>query len=108
MSPPTRLLVESEESESILSVASVWEIAIKVSLGRFRLPLPIADYFEDKVNAGLQILPIEWRHAAKVADLPLHHKDPFDRLIAAQALVENLPLVSRDPIFKKYGVKLIW
>ena len=108
LSKNARLLMEADDSEIILSTASVWEIAIKVSAGGLTLPEPVLAYFEGRTKRGLQILPIEWPHAAKVAELPFHHRDPFDRLIAAQALVEKLPLLSRDPIFKSYGVKLIW
>ena len=100
--------MEALDSEVTLSVASAWEIAIKVSSGGLTLPEPVPAYFEGRIERGLRIAPIEWRHAAKVAELPFHHRDPFDRLIAAHALIENLPLVTRDPIFKKYGVKLIW
>ena len=108
LSKTARLLIEADDSERIISAASVWEIAIKVSAGKLTLPVSMNDYIAEKILDGFQISPIEWPHAAKVAELPYHHRDPFDRLIAAQALVEKLPLLSRDPIFKAYGVKTVW
>lgn len=95
-------------TELILSVASVWELAIKASLGKLTLPAPLHEYVEEKVAAGLRVLPVEWPHAAAVVDLPFHHRDPFDRLIIAQALTERLPVVSGDPAFRAYGVRVVW
>jgi PIN domain nuclease of toxin-antitoxin system len=91
-----------------LSAASVWELAIKASLGRLRLPAPVPDYIAVKVRDGLRVLSIEWPHAAAVERLPFHHHDPFDRLIAAQAQAERLPLVTKDRVFRRYGVQTIW
>jgi PIN domain nuclease of toxin-antitoxin system len=91
-----------------LSAASVWELAIKAGLGRVSLPAPVADYIGGKVRDGLRVLSIEWPHAAAVERLPFHHQDPFDRLIAAQAHAERLPIVTRDTVFRKYGVRTIW
>jgi PIN domain nuclease of toxin-antitoxin system len=95
-------------AQPVLSVASVWEMAIKAGLKRLALPLPVDRFIAEKVADGLQILEIEWQHAAAVADLPWHHNDPFDRLLIAQALYEHLPVISADPFFPKYGVDLIW
>jgi PIN domain nuclease of toxin-antitoxin system len=92
-----------------LSVASCWEMAIKVSLGRLTLPQPV-DRFVSK-HVGLNqfaLLAIDLEHASRVAALPFHHRDPFDRVLAAQALHEGLTLVSADPVFRKYKVKRAW
>ena len=94
--------------ELVLSVASVWEMAIKLSLGRLVLPTPIEVYVADKLEDGFQLLPIEWRHAARVATLPFHHRDPFDRMLASQALVEKLPVVTADSVFRAYGTEVVW
>jgi PIN domain nuclease of toxin-antitoxin system len=91
-----------------LSTASVWELAIKASLGRLTLPSPVLDYVSAKVRDGLRVLPIEWPHTAAVEQLPFHHRDPFDRLIVAQAQYDQLPIVTRDRVFRKYGVEVIW
>jgi len=91
-----------------LSAASVWELAIKAGLGRVRLATPLAEYMAVKVREGLRVLSIEWPHAAAVERLPLHHRDPFDRLIVAQAQADRLPVVTKDQVFRKYGVEVIW
>jgi PIN domain nuclease of toxin-antitoxin system len=103
-----RRALEAEESEPLLSAASVWEMAIKAGLGRLTLPATVEEYVAEKLEEGYAILPVEWPHAAAVEQLPLHHRDPFDRLLAAQSLVEKLPLVTADPVFRKYGVKTVW
>lgn len=108
LSIDVRLLLEKEETELVISAASVWEMAIKSSMGKLLLPLPVADYIATKVRLGLLVLPIDWTHAAAVQELPWHHRDPFDRLIIAQAQIERLPLVSNDRMFRAYGVTLIW
>jgi PIN domain nuclease of toxin-antitoxin system len=88
-------------AQPVLSVASVWEMAIKSGLKRLALPLPVDRFIAEKVADGLQILEIEWRHVAAVADLPWHHNDPFARLLIAQALHEQLPVITADPFFPK-------
>lgn len=92
-----------------LSSASCWEMAIKASLGKLEIPRPIARFLQEQIEVnGFSLLPISLEHASGVAELPFHHRDPFDRLIAAQALDGELAVVSSDPIFKRYGVKRIW
>ena len=102
-----RRALEADDAELVLSAASVWEMAIKAGLGRLTLPSPVEQYVAEKLAAGFELLPVEWYHAARVERLPLHHRDPFDRLLAAQALSERLPLVTSDLVFKRYGVKTI-
>ena len=108
LSRAARTALEAPEAELLLSAASVWELAIKASLGRLRLSQPVEDYIAEKQRQGYGTLSVSWLHAARVAGLPWHHRDPFDRLLAAQALVERCPLVSRDRVFKKYGVHVVW
>lgn len=96
-------------NELLLSVASCWEVAIKTSLGKLRLPQPPGAFFPLQLQAnGMALLDISFPHVAKVADLPFHHRDPFDRLIVAQALIEGLPVITADPVFTKYGVRRLW
>ena len=108
LSRPARRALQANDVEMILSAASVWEMAIKAGLGRLTLPASVEEYIAEKVEGGLGVLSVEWTHAAAVERLPPHHRDPFDRLLVAQALAENLPVVSGDPVFRSYGVKVVW
>lgn len=108
LSKKARRRIEAVDTVLYLSAASVWELAIKTSLGRFKVDGSFRDYIEERFMSGIRPLAIDWTHGAAVADLPWHHKDPFDRLIIAQSLVEKMPVVSGDPLFKAYGVDLIW
>lgn len=93
----------------VLSVASCWEIAIKASLGRLEIPRPVDQFLQEQLEVnGFRLLPVSLEHVGRVADLPFHHRDPFDRLLVTQARQEQMPIVSSDPVFSKYGVKRIW
>jgi len=108
LSRRARRAIERDDVERILSAASVWEMAIKASLGRLILPGSVEEYITEKLEGGFRVLSIDWTHAAAVERLARHHRDPFDRLLIAQALAENLPVVSHDAVFRAYGVKLVW
>jgi PIN domain nuclease of toxin-antitoxin system len=108
LSAAARRAMEAADGEWWLSAASIWELAIKSAIGRVTLGGPLDDYFADKVRQGLRVLSIDWTHAAAVERLPSHHQDPFDRLIIAQARVEQLAVVTKDPAFGKYGIPTIW
>lgn len=88
-----------------VSAASAWEVAIKVAIGKLRIPGPVDAGVE---QSGFAKLPIEFRHAAAVSALPPHHGDPFDRMLVAQALTEGLTLVTHDRLFEPYGVPVMW
>ena len=88
------------------SIASAWEIAIKVALKR--LDFEVNSLANSLAASGIQTLDISLQHVARVAELPLHHRDPFDRMLVAQALCESMTLVSRDRALARYGVKLLW
>ena len=105
LSASARALVESIDRELFLSAASAWEIAIKHALGKLRLPEPPADYVTSRLET-LRVTPlaIEHVHALRVASLPPHHSDPFDRLLVAQAQIEGLPILTADPVFALYDV----
>lgn len=93
----------------VLSVASCWEMAIKSSLGKLTLPRSVDGFVQEQLELnGFQLLPISLEAVAGVADLPFHHRDPFDRLLAAQARHGRLDVVSSDPVFHKYGLRRIW
>lgn len=108
LSPRARHAVEDEDNQWWLSAASVWEMSIKAGLGRLTLPTSVEDYIGEKVKQGLRVLSIDWPHAAGTERLPFHHRDPFDRLIAAQALTDGLSLVTKDDVFRDYGVTVVW
>lgn len=102
-------LVADETNEILLSAASAWEIAIKYALGKLPLPELPKDYVPDRmVSSGVSGLPVEVSHAVEVAQLPPHHRDPFDRLLIAQARAERLSLMTADPRFEPYDVDLLW
>lgn len=101
--------ISDDMNEVWLSVASVWEMGIKVSIGKLPLPEPIDDYISTRMTQlGARSLQINASHALQVAKLPLHHRDPFDRMLIAQAQVENMTLVSADSAFNQYEVSLLW
>ncbi len=98
-----------ENGELWMSVASVWEIAVKVQIGRLQIPDALRNFVTKHLKIGqIRVLPIHTRHAFRVGELPLHHRDPFDRMLAAQSIEEGMPLISRDPIFQAYGVERVW
>jgi PIN domain nuclease of toxin-antitoxin system len=95
--------------QRMISVASLWEVTIKFSLNKLPLALPLADFFNQHLwPTKVRLLPIETAHLLKLASLPQHHRDPFDRLIVAQALEEKLPLVSSDAMLDAYGIQRLW
>ena len=101
--------IESAGTEALVSVASLWEIAIKASLKKLYLPKEYDELFPKSVlDSGLSLLPIDPQHISVLSRLPWHHRDPFDRMLIAQAQVENLRVVSRDPQFPPYGVHVLW
>jgi len=92
-----------------LSAASAWEIAIKFASGKLRLPEPPAAYVVRRMaDQGVRPIAVSHQHALAVASLPPHHRDPFDRLLVAQANLEDMVLISSDRIFLNYSVQLLW
>lgn len=109
LSGKARAAIADPENEALVSLASCWEMAIKVSLGKLKLPGAIERFVPEQLAVnGFQQLPIDFRHVARVASLPFHHRDPFDRLLAAQALEEGLTIISAEGVFRKYGIPRIW
>jgi PIN domain nuclease of toxin-antitoxin system len=92
----------------LFSTASVWEIQIKAALGKLTLHQPLPEVVASQLDNGLQLLPITLDHALRVGDLPLYHKDPFDRMLIAQALVEDAVLASADAAVAAYPVARLW
>ena len=96
-------------NEKVLSIASVWEMAIKISLGKLELRDALGEVVGPIASQnGIVLLGISVHHAIRVATLPWHHRDPFDRLLTAQAIEDGLTVVSRDDAFDAYGVRRVW
>lgn len=109
LSKRARATISDPSNECLLSLASCWEMAIKLSLDKLRLRSSIERFIPEQLAANaFRQLEIDFRHVARVATLPFHHRDPFDRLLAAQAMEERCSIVSKDPVFRRYGVKRIW
>jgi len=99
-----RLAIEDKNNICFISAATIWEISIKSAIGKLDIP---DNYLEILFDQNFKELPITWRHAREVSSLPMHHKDPFDRLLIAQSIVENLTLLSVDEIISKYHVNVL-
>lgn len=102
-------LIEDINHQKLISVASAWEIAIKQSKNKLALAIPLEDYIQQKIQLDdFELLTRQLNHLTIVSTLPFHHNDPFDRLLIAQAMYENISILSRDLAFDTYGVKRIW
>ena len=109
LSPQARATCEDRANVVLLSVASAWEMQIKLQLGQLALHLPLAEVIASQQQSNdIQVLPVALGHVLALQDLPAHHKDPFDRLLIAQANVEEAVLISHDPVFAHYAVKVLW
>lgn len=104
-----RKVISDPASECLFSLASVWELAIKSSLGKLVLATPVQRYVVEHLAAtAFTLLEIAFSCVGRVESLPRHHGDPFDRLLIAQEAEEDLPIVTADPVFRRYGTKRIW
>ncbi len=104
-----RSAIADPSNELFLGAATVWEIAIKVGLGKLTLSMPYLSWMKQAItDLAATLLPVTVEYASAQAGLPLHHRDPFDRLLVAQARVENMPLISGDAIFDRYGITRLW
>ena len=108
--PPkeTKVLINNGNNKCYVSIASLWELSIKSSLGRLEIISDLNSFFTLVENERFEVMPILPRYLAGIMNLPFHHKDPFDRLIIAQAQTEQLTLISKDLKFKDYDVSLLW
>jgi PIN domain nuclease of toxin-antitoxin system len=102
-------LITNQANERYLSIASLWEIAIKVGIGKLQLPQPFEQFITEQLAINKTVvLDLRIDHLSPLTNLPQHHRDPFDRLLIVQAIVENLILVSADSAFRSYPVQRIW
>lgn len=109
LSHRARQLIESSSNESVLSVVSLWEIAIKTALGKLDLAEPFEQMFPKQLQLNrIEVLDITVDSLIKLTTLPFYHRDPFDRLIIAQGLTEELPTISVDTVFDAYSIDRIW
>jgi PIN domain nuclease of toxin-antitoxin system len=109
LSSIARALMADLANDILISPASYWEIAIKIRLGRYTLNVPYELFMQRGIGGnGFVILPIEPKHTAALLVMPLYHRDPFDRLLIAQATVEQIPIVSSDSAFDAYPVTRLW
>jgi PIN domain nuclease of toxin-antitoxin system len=109
LSTLAKSLIENRENQPLLSKASLWEIAIKQSIGKLRLSLPFTSFITQQLNLNeIQVLNIAIEHLAVVSTLPLHHRDPFDRSMIAQAMSENISILSVDSSFDAYPIQRLW
>lgn len=109
LSARAREIVLDGGNELLWSMASSWEIAVKHGLGKLELDRPLHRLFAELVGEqGLEVLPIRHRHCVRVAELPRHHRDPFDRMLIAQAQEERVPLLTADPKLAAYDVEVVW
>jgi PIN domain nuclease of toxin-antitoxin system len=108
LSKKARELIEADNSINFISIASLWEIAIKVSLGKLQLNTSFEEINRQIEINGFQWLPITFDHTLILSKLPFHHRDPFDRMIIAQRIANNLTIISRDSNFKNYEINVFW
>ena len=109
LSAYARSAIEDVSNEKFVSIASLWETAIKVSLGKMVLSAPFDLLFPHQLQInGFELLPIAMEHLSVATTLPFHHRDPFDRLMIAQAIKAKMALVSADPVFDDYGITRLW
>jgi PIN domain nuclease of toxin-antitoxin system len=108
LSKPCRQIVEDPRAELLVSIATPWELAIKTNSGKLDAREILKQFDLSIFSAGYQLLETKLSHVIRAGMLPLHHRDPFDRLMAAQALELRIPIVSRDRKFDLYGVKRVW
>ena len=101
-------IIKDSNNTLYLSYASIWEMAIKLKIGKLYLEIPLIDYVEEIKKRNIILLPINLDHIVQTSELELIHNDPFDRLIIAQSIIEDFQLISRDSIFDKYGIQRVW
>lgn len=109
LSNVARNLIEDQNNQRFLSIASLWEMSIKISRGKLAMGITLTELVQrDVYGNAIDLLAIKIEHLEQLAKLPFHHKDPFDRLIIAQSLAENIPIITKDSLFQNYLTRIIW
>lgn len=108
LSESLRMEIKNEDNQSHVSIASLWELGVKYTLNKIELKKDLSDFFNDVSSSDLKIQPVTPNHILQLASLPFHHRDPFDRLIIAQAMTEDFAIITKDKEFLAYDVNVIW
>ncbi|WP_224311606.1 MULTISPECIES: type II toxin-antitoxin system VapC family toxin [Nostocaceae] len=109
LSDTAKNLIEDQRNQRFLSIASLWEISIKVSIGKLELDMTFTELVRQQVYGNaIELLEIQPEHLDELAKLPFYHKDPFDRLMISQSLVESITIVTKDSVFESYPVQILW
>jgi PIN domain nuclease of toxin-antitoxin system len=109
LSNDARTIIEDLDNHILVSIGSLWEIAIKVNIGKLRFLQTYPELFPSELQKNeIEVLPIRHEHLTTLATLPLYHRDPFDRIIIAQAMSENVAIATKDDAFRSYAVEIIW
>lgn len=109
LSKNAKQLIENENTEKLLSLASVWEMGIKHSIGKLNFVQPFMEFIKEQlVITNIGLLGIDFEHIEVITTLPLHHRNPFDRIIIAQAILEGIPVIGADVMFDAYGITRFW
>lgn len=107
LSKSRRQIIADPNNDVFVSIASLWEIAIKISIGKLTLVKPFGDVIKQIAAENIEFLEISPEHTLQVSILPFHHRDPFDRILISQSQIENFPVMSDDGEFGKYGIKIL-
>lgn len=108
LSTKASIAIKNPDNEIFVSAVSIWELSIKVSLGKLKLPKAIREITAELRDSGVTFIQISDEHAMATETLPWHHRDPFDRMLVAQAQLEGLTIVTADPLVQQYGVPDVW
>jgi PIN domain nuclease of toxin-antitoxin system len=108
LSAEAKLLIEDTRNNCVISIVSLWEIAIKISLKKLKIKLDFKDLLKEIYKYDFLLLPIEFEHTVELTSMKFYHRDPFDRLLVAQSKVENFSIISKDEIFDHYEIQRIW
>lgn len=101
-------LIQDGSNKCLISIASIWEMAIKLNLKKLHLEMTLSDFINELVIRDFSLMSIKLEHVIKISDLAYHHNDPFDRLLISQSIIEKIPIISKDSVFEKYGIDRIW
>lgn len=107
LSTAHRQIIADPQNDIFVSIASVWETAIKISIGKLTLDRPLAEVINQIAAQNIEILPVLPEHVLRILSLPFHHRDPFDRIIIAQSQFENLPIITNDSEFNLYKINIL-
>lgn len=109
LSITAKTLIEDADNDVYLSIGSLWEIGIKVSIGKLNVPQPLDGFMNRELAINqIKLIAINLRHIQEITILPFHHRAPFDRMLIAQSIVEQMPIISADRVLDNYGVKRLW